>query len=173
MSYQDGWAALNLEMPSRVPRTEYSAESHWNLEEGLWDLVKAVTGFDVSLESPLAEREKARQAFVKQWNYGLSWNVCVFAKTDLAECRTDMGHAEYAAGGTDKSAAGDVQCPFSDPGEVLAFDPGAVYGERDQRELVRRFEQDYADLCARDPDLVNMTGSYISLMSGSAILIMA
>ena len=24
MSYKDGWAALNLEMTDRVPRTEYS-----------------------------------------------------------------------------------------------------------------------------------------------------
>ena len=33
MSYQDGMAALNLEMPSRVPRTEYSAVQHWELEK--------------------------------------------------------------------------------------------------------------------------------------------
>lgn len=166
MSYDDGWAALNLEMPGRVPRTEYSAESHWNLKEGHWPLIKAVTGFDVGLDSPDAEKEKARQAFVKAWNYGLSWNVCIFAESDLQECRTDMGHAEYAAGGSDKSASGEVQCPFSEPEEVLSFDPWETYGERDQKELIRRFEQDYAGLCARDPDLVNITGTYISLMSG-------
>ncbi len=45
MSYEDGWAALNLEMPARIPRTEYSAEGHW-------DLIKAVTGIDVGVESP-------------------------------------------------------------------------------------------------------------------------
>ncbi len=27
MSYHDGWAAIHLEMPARVPRTEYSAET--------------------------------------------------------------------------------------------------------------------------------------------------
>ena len=31
MSYQDGMAALNLEMPDRVPRTEYSVEKYWVL----------------------------------------------------------------------------------------------------------------------------------------------
>ncbi len=41
MSYKDGWAALNLEMPRRVPRTEYSAPRHW-------ELVKAVTGIDLA-----------------------------------------------------------------------------------------------------------------------------
>ena len=44
MSYEDGWAALNLEMPQRIPRTEYSVEMHW-------DLIKAVTGIDVGVES--------------------------------------------------------------------------------------------------------------------------
>ena len=47
MSYQDGWAAINLQMPKRVPRTEYSADRHW-------ELVKAVTGIDVG---PLASAE--------------------------------------------------------------------------------------------------------------------
>jgi hypothetical protein len=37
MSYQDGWDALNLRMPPRVPRTEYSLESHW-------DVIRRVTG---------------------------------------------------------------------------------------------------------------------------------
>ena len=31
MSYVDGWSAINLEMPDRVPRTEYSADMHWDL----------------------------------------------------------------------------------------------------------------------------------------------
>ena len=40
MSFKDGWSAINLEMPARVPHTEYSVESHWGV-------VKAVTGLDV------------------------------------------------------------------------------------------------------------------------------
>lgn len=47
MSYEDGWAALNLEMPSRVPRTEYSAGGHW-------DLIREVTGQQVSARSGTA-----------------------------------------------------------------------------------------------------------------------
>ncbi len=39
MSYEDGLAVINLEMPSRVPRTEHSASGHW-------DLIKAVTGIE-------------------------------------------------------------------------------------------------------------------------------
>ena len=56
MSYQDGMAALNLEMPSRVPRTEYSAAQHW-------ELVKKVTGIDVNAKSSEDIRQAASNAF--------------------------------------------------------------------------------------------------------------
>ena len=46
MSLQDGMAAINLEMPDRVPRTEYSAETHW-------DLINAVLGTSVNHASSL------------------------------------------------------------------------------------------------------------------------
>ena len=36
MSYEDGWAALNLEMPTRIPRTEYSVQMHWDLIRAVW-----------------------------------------------------------------------------------------------------------------------------------------
>ena len=57
MSYSDGWAALNLEMPSRVPRTEYSAEGHWKL-------IQAVTGIEVNENSPDSLKEKACAFFL-------------------------------------------------------------------------------------------------------------
>ncbi|HEY5139323.1 MAG TPA: hypothetical protein VIJ25_08415 [Methylococcales bacterium] len=60
MSYENGMAALNLEMTKRVARTEgaYSAERHW-------DLVKAVTGIEVTPKSSEEEQQKAGSAFVK------------------------------------------------------------------------------------------------------------
>lgn len=42
MSYQDGWAALNLEMPDRVPRTEYSVDGYH------FALMRRVTGIPVT-----------------------------------------------------------------------------------------------------------------------------
>ena len=58
MSYQDGMAALKLEMPSRVPRTEYSASQHW-------ELVKKVTRIDVNAKSSEDIRQAASNAFKK------------------------------------------------------------------------------------------------------------
>lgn len=156
MSYDNGWAAINLEMPSSVPRTEYSAHAHW-------DLVNTVTGSQVLSSSSEDEQQSAGNAFVKEWNYGLFWAVHTNCQA-LAECRTDMGHAEYAAGGTDRRET--VHCPFSDPDEVLSFDPWAVYGKRDHATLVSEYNDHYAQQCINYPDTVNMTGIYISLMSG-------
>lgn len=66
MSYQDGWSALNLEMPGRVPRTEYSASNHWQL-------VSTVTGIPVDHNSSPEQQAKARSAFEKAWNYDFVW----------------------------------------------------------------------------------------------------
>ncbi len=157
MSYEDGWAAINVEMPERVPRTEYSAERHW-------DLIKTVTGIDVNTNSPSDLQDQASSAFRKAWNYDFIWNVCVHACFDLTECLTDMGHAEYAAEGSDRRDT--VSCPFSSPEEVLAFDPWEIYGPKDRQALINRFEADYAAKCEACPDALNMTGIYITLMSG-------
>lgn len=156
MSYADGWAAINLEMPPRVPRTEYSAWRHW-------DLIRAVTGIEVTPHSPAEAQQRASNAFMKAWNFDFRWATLI-GGDELAACRTDMGHAEYDAGGVDRRDT--VTCPFKNPEEVLAFDPWEVYGPRDRAELTRRFEEHYRRQCAQTPDLVNMTGIYITLVSG-------
>ncbi|HEY3376464.1 MAG TPA: uroporphyrinogen decarboxylase family protein [Armatimonadota bacterium] len=156
MSYQDGWSAIHLEMPDRVPRTEYSAESHW-------DLLKVVTGIDVAVQSSQATKQQAQQAFCKAWNYDFFWNVLISA-AEFGDIRTDMGHAEYAAGGVDKREIGG--CPFAEPEDVLAFDPWEAFGTRDKAELTRRFEENYQQRCAMNPGGVNMTGIYVTCVSG-------
>ncbi len=62
MAYETGWAAMNLDMPVRIPRTEYSAGGHW-------DLVRAVTGLDVRLDSAAEVKTKASTAFMQTWQY--------------------------------------------------------------------------------------------------------
>ena len=156
MSYQDGWAALHLEMPPRVPRTEYSAHRHWAL-------IEAVTGLPVDADSPSELQHRASSEFLRCWNYDMMWGVLT-NRGELDAMRTRMGHAEYAAGGGDRD--NDVSCPFDTPEQVLDFDPSEVYGTRDKVDLTRRYERQYADRCRNWPDLVNMTGVYITLISG-------
>lgn len=156
MSYEDGMAAIRLEMPPRVPRTEYSAEFHW-------DLIKAVTGIEVGLSSPSELRTRAGIAFQRAWNMDLFWNTLI-GRQEFGGLCTDMGHAAYAAGAEDYRPVG--KAAFSDPEDVLAFDPREAFGTRDRGELVRRFEEDYRRGGLPRPFGVNMTGIYTTLISG-------
>ncbi|HHN46609.1 MAG TPA: hypothetical protein ENN09_04130 [Planctomycetes bacterium] len=156
MSFEDGWAAINLEAPPRVPRTEYSAEGHY-------PLISAVTGMPVRHDSPPDEKRRAQLAFLKAWNYDLRWSVLITGE-EFGEHRTLMGHAVYADGGTDYSS--ETSSPFQNPDEVLDFDPRETYGTKNHAELVRRFEEHYRNNCAYYGDCVNMTGIYITCISG-------
>lgn len=156
MSFEHGWAAINLEMPPRVPRFEADAHVHWKL-------VNAVTGLDVAPESPEEERCAAVEAFVRAWNYDLMFGSLIHSP-ELAQCHTSMGHAVYAAGGVD--FRNDLNCPFKEPEEVLAFDPWETYGARGKAEITRRFNEHYAMREQQFPTAVNTSGIYVTLSSG-------
>jgi hypothetical protein len=160
MSYSDGWAAINLEMPERIPRTEYSAEMHW-------DLIRAVTDIDVHLDSPQAVKEQGIAALMRAWNYDFFWSTLI-DHDEFGEFQTDMGHAEYAAGGVDRRDT--IYSHFKDTEEVLSFDPWDTLGAKDKGELTRRFEEHYVHNCQSHPDGVNMTGIYVTLVSGMIAL---
>jgi hypothetical protein len=156
VSYDDGWAAINLEMPKRIPRTEYSAHRHW-------DLVKAVTGIDVGVNSPQSLQYEAGLAFMQAWDYSFFWNILISYEA-LGEYQSDMGHAEYAAGGIDRQDT--ISTLYDDPEDVLSFDPWETLGAKDKHDLIEQFETHYRSSCAAHPDGVNMTGVYITLVSG-------
>ncbi|MDR0494815.1 MAG: hypothetical protein LBG95_04215 [Treponema sp.] len=156
MSLEHGMAALNLEMPPRVPRTEYSAEEHWGL-------IKAVTGIDVSAASASAVKWEAAKKFRTLWNYDFNWSILIYNQV-LGEYRSNMGHAEYVEGGEDFN--NEISQLFSDPEDVFAFDCLEKLGTRDHNELVLRFDEHYDSLATAYPDMVNMTGVYITCMSG-------
>lgn len=157
MSYQDGWAAINLEMPPRVPRTEYSAESYH------WPLIRKVTGLEVTENSPAEEKKKATLEFMKKWQYDFFWNILI-THEELGEYQTNMGHAEYASDGSDLDE--DIHQLFDDPEDILSFQPMEKLGKKDKSELTRRFNENYRSSVEAHPDGVNMTGTYISLISG-------
>lgn len=156
MSYQDGWSAINLEMPARIPRTEYSAAMHWKL-------IEAVTGIDVGVNSTPEEQSKAALAFMRAWDYDFFWSILI-EHTEFGTLYTDMGHAEYMAGGVDRRD--NITTPFTNPEEVLSFDPWETFGEKDQAKLTQRFEAHYQANCKQYTFGVNMTGIYITLISG-------
>ena len=99
MSYQNGLSALHLEMPDKIPRTEYSAEFHW-------ELIQKVTGIPVSSHSLPAVQSQASREFVRAWDYGFYWHT-IPACRQLGDMRTNMGHASYRQHGVDFSAGTD------------------------------------------------------------------
>ncbi|MCL2665276.1 MAG: hypothetical protein FWE82_06660 [Defluviitaleaceae bacterium] len=156
MSFEDGMAALNLDMPPRVPRTEYSADTHW-------PLVEAITGIKIKTEDSAVKRREASKEFMKAWQYDLCWNVLV-GTSYLGGKHSYMGHAVYAAEGADFNK--NKSELFDDAEEALKFDPYESLPKINKDEMVKSFNENYKNVSGFYPDAVNMTGVYISCVSG-------
>jgi uroporphyrinogen-III decarboxylase len=59
-----------------------------------------------------------------------------------------------------------TNCPFKEPEEVLEFDFWEAYGKKDRNILTKSFEDHYKSKCRDNPDVVNMTGIYVTCISG-------
>lgn len=157
MSFQDGMDALNMKMPKKIPRTEYSCSNLFHA------LQQAVTGIEVSKDSDPATKLKAMQAFEKEWDFGIHWAVKTHAEI-FKDHRTFMGHASFAEGGSDYS--NKVTTPFNDSDDVLAMDFFETYGTETKESLVAGYNEHYKMRCDQHPHGVNMTGIYVTLVSG-------
>ena len=152
MLYEKAAAALDLEFTDRVYRTEYSVFGHDAL-------IERVTG------EKLTEQNRAEliRRFCERWDICLNWNVMVNSDF-LGAYHSSMGHAVYAKGGVDRSD--DIHYCFGGAEEVFAFDPLEKLPNLPEDELIRRFEAHYRSANAYLPDALNMTGIYITSMSG-------
>lgn len=156
MSREEGWAALHLEMPSRVPRTEYSADFHW-------PLVEAVTGRKGLAEASPDGQALASREFTEAWEYAFIWSTLIHSD-EFGPWRTRMGHAEYQANRADWDPR--VSSPFSTIEEVLAFRPTEQLAFPGPAAAERRFNLHYSANQASHPKSVAMTGIYVTCVSG-------
>ena len=159
MSKEAFLAAINNKPWPEVPRTEYSAAKHW-------ELIQAVTGIDTEKHD---NRNRASQEFIKQWDISFIWSILV--NTNFLKERggrvTDLGHAEYMENDSGQSDIRKIHSnPFRNPEDVYKLDPFEEYGTWEKAELVRQFEEHYTQKCASFPDAVNMSGVYITMVSG-------
>ncbi len=157
MSKEIGMRALRLEETDRVPRTEYSIDGYH------YDAVRAVTGIPVYADSDPALKTQARKAFMTAWNYDFCWSTLVTGD-HLKGRKTGMGHAAYAADGSD--LVDNRQCPFDTPEAALALDPMSEYGVLDIPTLTADFNKSYYGGVDYFPDAAHMTGVYITCISG-------
>lgn len=156
MSFQDGWDALNLHMPPRVPRTEYSLESNW-------EAARCLTGIEVDNKSDAETKQKASRALVRAFNYDFVWSILIHNQI-FGNKRTDMGHAVYADDGSDFRNIGEPL--FRDPEDALKMDPRELYGEANEKKVIDDFNVHYKLNCEAYTGAVNMTGIYVSCISG-------
>ena len=156
MSYRNAIDAINLKMPHKIPRTEYSASQHW-------ELVQRVTGIPVNHQSDEDTRTRASMAFEKAWDFGFAWSVLTHRQI-FGDFRTKMGHAVYASGGVDFDT--EVTNVFNDIDEVLNFDPFRQYGERNIKNLTREYDEHWDLTRSLHPDQVCTTGIYVTMISG-------
>lgn len=156
MSREDGWAALHLDMPSRVPRTEYSADFHW-------PLVEAVTGRSGLSEAPSEVRSVASREFTEVWEYAFVWSTLI-GGDEFGEWRTRMGHAEYQANRADWDPF--VGSPFSSIEDVLSFRPSELLSFPGHGAAIKRFNDHYQANHKAAPKSVAMTGIYVTCVSG-------
>jgi hypothetical protein len=142
MSRQIGMDTICLRPTPRLAHTEYSMHYH---------------------KSYLA---KLGMPIEQAWDFDLNWCVHNGPLHWRDHGRvTDMGHASYAADGSDQRQP--TVSPFTDVEEVYEFDPFKEYGIPGHEELVRFFEQWYQKSQAASPGQVITGGRYVTVVSAA------
>ncbi|MBI3946113.1 MAG: hypothetical protein HY321_09355 [Armatimonadetes bacterium] len=137
----------------RLAHTEYSLAYHK-------EYIRAKTGFDPS--DPEAIRR-----LNQLWGIDFRWSTNGGLHADWAKRgrATDMGHAVYAADGSDRRLP--RRCPFETPEEVWAFDPAAEYGLPDFQEQVAAYEDAVRNARRNWPEQLTTGGYYPTIVSGA------
>lgn len=151
MSHKIGMQAMRLESPERLAHTEYVSN---------YALVRAVTHRD-----PLTD-DGAMRAFNDAWDMDFLWGTNDGPVDWEKRGRvTDMGHAEFLEGGTDRRDT--VQCPFEDVEDVLMFDAVKEYGLPDIDELTAYYERAHCENQKANPEQICTGGYYKTVVSGA------
>ncbi len=144
MSYRIGIDTINLRMTERVARTEYLAN-------------QAVADYYAAKYPGRALAEILHLDYMWMTNDGpLNWG-------DTGRV-TDMGHAVYAADGSDYRPL--QASPFAGAEDVLNFNATQEYGLPDFRELVAYYDDFYRTLQGRHDQVVS-GGYYKTIVSGA------
>jgi len=152
MSIQTALDNISLKPSARWGHTEYSLVYHH-------DYLERCTGLAWN-DSGLMRCVHDRFAFDFNWstNDGLvNW--------DKAGRVPDMGHAAYAADGSDQTAP--AASPFKSTEEVWAFDAVGEYGLPGVEEQVRAYENQIRRAREKFPEQLTTGGYYKTLVSGA------
>ena len=144
---------INFKPVERLAHTDYSLDYHKHL-------IRKKTGLDPS--HPDAQRKFWNACgidFLFGTNDGLHGNWGKFGRA------TDMGHAVYAADGSDMHTA--IVSPYKNEEDVWAFDAIAEYGLPDFDEQTATYENSFRATKEKYPDQLATGGYYKSIVSGA------
>ena len=142
MSYERGLAAINLEMPDKVPHTEYLSNRQYILKR---------TGLDIDKGE---EAGRAGVEMAKLLDYDFIWSTFGF---DFGTPSAWMGRARYSETEELRPASYDIKTVE----EVLSFD--AMKQAKhipSMDELTKAVRQSYEGGCAAYPNAVFTGGFY-------------
>ena len=145
--YHRGWQALNLEMPDKIPHTEYISHRPF---------VMKLTGLDP--DDP-AQGAEAGRRMVRLLDFDLMW--INYAPPNQPRL-THMGTAHWYEG---KDRVDERHCPFETEEQVLSFDPAEAIGVPDVDELVPYYQQCHDRDQANFPEAVCPGGYYNSIFT--------
>lgn len=153
MSREIALDTIWLKPTPRLAHTEYSLEYHR-------DYIGAKTGLDPDGPEALPRLyELWAMDFLWTTNDGLHDNWAAFGRA------TDMGHAEYAADGSDFHLP--ATCPFHSVEEVWAFDAVAEYGLPNFEAQVAAYEDFIQHARRTRPAQLTTGGYYKTIISGA------
>jgi len=152
MSRQTALDNIWLRPCDRWAHTEYSLHYHR-------DYMEKAAG--VPFDHP-DHHVRAHDALQFDFHWGTNDGVVDWARAGRV---TDMGHAEYAADGSDRREVGP--CPFSSVEEVWAFDAVGEYGLPDRAEQIRAYERILENSRRRSPHQLTTGGYYKTIVSGA------
>ena len=151
MSRQNALDVINLRPTPRWGHTEYSLGYHDAY-------IRTKTELEPADPRALPRLHDALGLdFVFYVHDGPDWS-------ERGRC-TDMGHAEYAADGSDLRQP--VVCPFASVEEVWAFDAVAEYGLPDFEEQVSTYEKVWQQIQEAYPGQLVTGGYYKTIVSGA------
>ncbi|OPZ25520.1 MAG: Uroporphyrinogen decarboxylase (URO-D) [Lentisphaerae bacterium ADurb.BinA184] len=153
MSRQLALDTVNLKPTPRLAHTEYSMEYHT-------DYVSRVAGV------PPGHPERSRR-FYAAWDFDMLWSSNDGLRGNWGQYGrvTDMGHAEYAADGSDLRAM--HESPFRRAEDVWAFDAVKEYGLPDMAEQVAAYQAGHTNALTSFPDQLVTGGYYKTIVSGA------
>ena len=156
MSYSDGWAAINLEMPARIPHTETALDTHS-------ELIREVTGIVVKPHSPAEVSTQASFMLMKAINLDFRRNTLLHHQP-FGDLRTRMINGQPA--GSSRERRVNIESPFGSEEDLRRFNFDQAFGVPDRTTWKAKFEADYKRCAEETPDLVNTTGIASTLISG-------